>query len=104
MKFGEVRRYSVKQLLENKPDKLEGFKADHIEGNKYSFDVNRVTLFANSYELLYGEQYVIIAFYNQGKRVASLSAFCGEDFDEGFIVEHGSHIVSETSLRVMNSK
>lgn len=96
-------RYSVRQLLKEKQKQLSGLKAIREEENKYTFDVNEITVFADRHELIYGDNYVMVAFYNGDTRVASLPAFCGDDFDDAFIVEDCGKITSETSYRIMAS-
>jgi len=103
--IGEYKKYSVDKLLKEKPEKLPYLEPIEDEPNNFNIEINRVTVHGvRNYKLIYGEEYVIIAFYdNRNKRIASLSAFGsrnGEKPDESFYVGLGS-VFSETSFRVM---
>jgi hypothetical protein len=103
----DMKKYSVDQLLKDRPEKIPDLKPINDEGN-YSLQVNKVILYdIKDHEIIYGKHYVIIKFINNKKqKVAAVSAFgsCGDDKfpkpDECFYVGYGE-IVSETSLRVM---
>ena len=96
-------RYSVDELLKDRPEKIKDIEFDDNGEGLFSININKVTVFANKYEIIYGRSYVIIRFYDRKRPVASLSAFggCnGDKPDEAFIVGNGE-IMSETSYRVM---
>lgn len=100
----EIKKFSVDELLRERPETLSCLKPTEDEGN-FSMDVNRVTIFdVRSHKIVYGKNYAIVKFYNKnGVQLANLSAFgsCdGDKTDESFYVGYGS-IISETSLRVM---
>lgn len=96
--FSEKIRYSVTQLLKDKPERLEGF--DFICDEDYYVEINGVIVFAEDYQIIYGNGYIVLRFYNsEGDCVATLNAFEGtNDNPEGIVVMNGK-IFSETALK-----
>lgn len=97
--FSEKIKYSVGQLLKDKPEKLEGF--EFIYGDDYYVDINGVTVFAEDYKIYYENTYMVLRFYDsEAECVATLSAFKGtEENPESIIVMNGK-IFSESALRI----
>lgn len=93
--------YSADELIKTQPDVLKGLKFN--KDDLTTINVNGVTIHADDYEMVYGRVFVIIKFYQRGILVASVSLFGSGEHkkDEVFVIDEISHLISETSLRVM---
>lgn len=97
--FSEKIKYNVGQLLKDKPEKLEGF--EFVYGDDYYVDINGVIVFAEDYEICYGDTYMVLRFYNsEAECVATLNAFEGTKENPKSIVVMNGKIFSESALRM----
>lgn len=101
----EIRKISANELLKEKPKKLPFLKAVEEEKNNFCMIINRVDVFGIvNHELVYGNDYVVVKFYNaRNEAISTLSVVGSNEYkeDEFLYISYGS-IVSETSIRVMN--
>jgi len=97
-----MKKYSVDKLLKKQPKKLKAFKFETNDlGNRF-VEMNGVLVWANKYEIVYDNLYIMLKFFKSDKLVASVEAFGSSDCkkDEAFIIDD-FRIISETSYRVM---
>lgn len=101
----ETRKISANELLKEKPTQLPFLQPIEDEPNNFNMNVNRVVIHdVRKHKIVYGENFVIIKFYNsENKSVANLSVFGSNENkeDEYLFIRDGS-IISETSMRIMN--
>lgn len=104
-----MKKFSVDELLRERPNTIGDLRCYPVEGKKYSVTVNGVDIFANRYEIVYpgtSGNFVILQFYDyNNKHVASISAFGSNEVkeDECFYLIDDNEIVSETKFRVIKN-
>lgn len=93
--------YSADELLIEKPNRLVGLRFSKEDST--TINVNGVAIFADSYEMVYGNVFVIIRFYQRNVLVANVTLVGSSEHkdDEVFVIDELGHLYSKTSFRVM---
>lgn len=89
-------KYSIDELLRDKPTKLKEITFQEYEGDVF-INVNGVTVFARDYEMIYGEELVMIKFWDGDHLVACISEYGSNDIaNSGLFFIKNAAIVSQS--------
>jgi len=101
----DKRVYNVKDLMKSKPEQIEGFECQKIDG-RYQVQINYVLVFAKRYEIVYEHEYMQLFFYDSNNKFVSSVIAYGMYVDadaKAVIIYPGDRIVVDGNQIVCES-